>query len=759
MLVRTTINRAVSVLDASRPTIMSLVEHDALDGDLDLPRLERWVEYDPAWTGLDIWRRFSARGFAFEDEADLLPVLKVRGLLRVHGEPWCDGFLRALIAVRGGAELPFTEARRLLRGRLEVQQAAVARYAELNDGAVASLGRLEPVELEDLMEASPEPLRLLAGTCLDPQRGALFECPRDDWIARVGAMERGGPRWSATLAMLAHPTHGGLQGRVLRMLGMVERLAGLTRGAAMSDREATLPALKAMAEGEGGLAMLKSYAELRELIAAWLEWQKPDPDTVEGAFLHALLPLELPEALRRFEWDERERVTVEGLRARAITAGEVARRASARLVCVEARLRQWDRLCRVIDDAIKRINDDLDAGRPVRFPVRVSDTYKVVRPDGSIAPGLRQTVSLDIEPEDRLWLETAKASGWERSVARYLGSAAAAQSPVALRSAERGGPDAAPGDGRFYVAGGERRFHAVYAGTAPAAEDSDECHAPFLVGLYAASALVPSAHMSGDQARARNALVDEPGLWGTPTVVRGLTWWTDRTVLAHLALRHTGRVLLPYRQLRLTLAYGCAVARLELMSGMRLGETMQARHGACFREVPLGGRMVPTMRGRPKGWYRDRLWIVDRHTMALLKRIKGWVIENWHAGIGVLPIVEYGERKKNEERVQCPPARYLFLVGGRAARNEHLNMCLRIVTLGMPHARSHDYRYAFGKLLKLREATRRQRARALSHDERSAMVDQYGDWDCEGLEDNDMVVAEHQDALARELLEDLLLAA
>jgi len=760
MVVRESINRARLALSAGPGTISRLVELGVLVGDLELPRMERWVEYDPAWTRHDIWRRYAARGFRFEDEADVREVTGVRASLRVSDEPFCDGFLEALVAVRGGRALTRTEATVILRGAKDgVLKAAVARYAQLNDGSIAGQAHRPPMELEELLDGSPEEMEGLPGTCLDVNQGTLFEMPAPAWVARVGAMPPGHVRWVATLAILAHPTHGGMDARVPLMLGLLERVSPLAGGRPLSD-PATAAAVMGRLAGEGtgdaGVANAKCYAELRELIGAWIEWQKPDPETEFGEFMIALLPAELPLALRRYGWRERDRVTAATLKARALTAGEVARRASARLVCLEARLRQWDRLCAVADAAIMEIRAELDAGREVRFPYRVSDTYRVVRPDGSVAPGLRQTVDLEILPEDMVWLETVRASGWDRSMEQNLSSEVLATSPSRTARRARTSVTVTPRNGPRFEPGGDRRFLVRYAGTSPARAADDEHHAPFLVGLYSVSALVQSVHMTKAQVRERYRVVDELGLERAGTGIGGLTWWRERGSIAHQALRHTGRVYLPYRELRLALAYGCAVGRLELMSGLRIGETMQARHGGCFANVPIGDRVVATMRGRPKGWRRDRLWVIDARTMRLLKRIKGWVIDMFFPDIGVLPIVDYAERRKNDERMQCPPARYLFQVGGRAARNEVLNLCLRIATIGLPHARSHDYRFAFGKLLKIRNATRRQRARALSHEEGSPMVDVYTEWDCEGLDEDDDVVVAHQDALERELLNGIL---
>lgn len=163
------------------------------------------------------------------------------------------------------------------------------------------------------------------------------------------------------------------------------------------------------------------------------------------------------------------------------------------------------------------------------------------------------------------------------------------------------------------------------------------------------------------------------------------------------------------------------------------------------------------MRGRPKGWTRDRWWVVDPHTMALLRRIRRWVVEMWYSGAD-LPTVGYGRPRRNATRMNCPPAQYLFQIGGKAADGEVLTRCLRIATLGIVNARAHDYRYAFAKLLSVKRGLRRLRAAALSHagDDRSAMPEQYGDWDCEDLDDADAFVAEFQEEQLHGLLEGYL---
>lgn len=761
--VRTNFNRAYSALGLAIPTIVKLVADGVLDGDADAPTGERWVEFDDAWTPGDIWDWHCAKGFSFEEPEDVATLIKVKQRLSCSAVPWSDAFLESLIELRDGEKLPKREARKLLGNPPEVWQAACDRYNALLGETVRVSAKHDPVELDELMDGAPEALCALKGSCLDPDRGILFEAPVAKATARVGAMEHGHVRWVATFAILVHPSHGGIGARLPDVLAMLERIAPSIGSGSLSDAalvERIMRDAMDFERGSGGpdVETVARYIELRELISAWMDWQEPDADTDDGAFLRSLLPADLPADLRAAVWVERERISVESLRARALSAAEVARRAGQRLVCVDGRLRQWERLTTVIDTGKTRVEADLDAGKEVAFPVRVSDTFRVIRPDGSVAPRLRQTVRMEIWPEDMLWLRTAEASGWSMQVESYMSADMKARSPARVAALARGDRRASASDGIFHQPGGSRRLFVVYAGTDPAGHPDDEHHPPHMIGLYSVSALVDSPNLSRETGRARRKVLAETGLPNHPTPMMGLTWWPGRLgqALPHLLLQHTGVVMLPYRQIRLLLAYGCAVARLELMSGLRIGETMQARHGSCFANRPLEDRVVATMRGRPKGWQRDRLWVIDKVTMRLLKRIKGWVVENWYADLGTLPFVAYGEPRKNREREQCSPARYLFQLYGRAALSWELNRCLHIATLGLPHAKAHDYRYAFAKLLRIRKASRQARAKALSHEIGSAMVDRYGDWECDGLDHDDGVVVALQDQLTREMLETMI---
>lgn len=760
--VRSHLPRASADLGIARATIGKCVTDGTLHGELDTPT-SGWVEYDDEWDARGIWDHVCSLGFSFEQPEDVDKVVTIKQRMRCTALPWPDNFLIALVEMRDGAGLTKVEGMRLLGGPFQVAKAACERYAELAGSRVQSLVYHDPMELEDLLDEAPEPLTTLKGTCVDVDYGIVFEAPDPRLMGRVGAMRPGPLRWLSTLAILIHPQHGGLAQRLPAILGMVERLAIALGGGSVQDAALIEGIMRKALEVEDGdrpdVTTVAHYLELRELVVAWFDWQPADPETEDGQFLLSLLPADLPPDLRARYWEEKLRISADVLRGRALSAAEVARRAGERLVCGDARLRQWERLTRVIDVEMARIETDFARGREVRFPVRVSDTFRVVRPDGSLVPKLRQIVRMEIVTEDMLWLEAAEGSGWSKQVDSYISSEMASRSPARAVARARRKSLPPPPDGPFHKPGGDRRLYVVYAGTDPAGHRDDEHHPPHLVGLYAVSALVESMNISPETSRRRRALIAETGLPATPKTLTGLTWWPFGEVsqaMPHIILRHTGRIMLPYKQLRLMLGYGCAVARLELMSGLRIGETMQARHGSCFANRSLKDRVVATMRGRPKGWPRDRLWVIDKVTMALLKRIKGWVVENWYADLGTLPFVEYGGKRRNAEQEHCTPARYLFQLFHRAANSHELNMCLRITMLGQPHAKAHDYRYAFAKLLSIRRASRRARARALSHGEGSPMVERYGEWECEALDGDDGVVAELQDQLAREMLEAMI---
>lgn len=763
-IVRNSALEAQNDLGLSERAVRKLVHARLIDHNFDLPGKQRWVEYDPSWSRKDIWDRRVAKGFDFSDEIEVDGLISAKRALGCGEVFYTDEFLLALGQVLAGREMLKRDARKRFGRPEETWQAACKRYNELHDGHATDGASHPPMELEDALEGAPEELQKLRGSCVDERSGILFEKPEPVDVARVGAMAPGHIRWLATLAILTYPSHGGFRGRMAGILRLIERIGQRIGKGVVSDADlmgCIMHELYAAPTGSD-VAAIKSYADLRSLVLAYLEWQVVDREADEAAFLRTLLPAELPDDLRRISWDERELMSLDALKQRAIRASEIVRRVGARLLCVEARLRQWERLTQVIDNRIERIEEDLAAGKPVQFPIGVSDTYKVIRPDGSLAAGLRQTVRVEIFTEDALWLETVKGSGWDPTFERHLSAHDRSMSPARLERTEQGGRKCRPPiDGQSYRDGGNRRYFVCYAGTDQADHHDDECYPPHVIELYASSALVYPAELWPAQRLKRNEVVQRHNLEWSPRAMLGLNWWPGREGqgMAHSVLQHTGRIMLPYRQIRLMLAYGCAVARFELMTGLRIGETMQARHGGCFRELPLGDRKVATMRGRPKGWPRDRLWIIDKDTMALVKKIKGWVIENWHSDIGELPIVSYGERNKNLERLQCPTARYLFLIGNRAAKSEHLNRCLRIATLGMPHAQTHDYRYAFGKLLGLKKATRRQSARALSHELDSLMVEQYRDWEYDGLEDDDAIVAALQEQTEAELMDGWLDAA
>ncbi len=755
------INPAAQGFSMAGSSLKRLIRMGWLDGDADCDPRDGWVGYDDGWSRRDIWDRARASGFEFADEGELRSAIWAKHALHRNHEPYPDDFLVSMGRVRGGRALSARESEKLLGASASVAAAARRRYNELVGCSNGGAGPRPPeVDLEELLDDAPDWLARLRGSCRDPDRGVLFERPA---LAATSLAARVPPGpWRSLATMVALLREGGSVKNRERTRAIIAMIRDLSSGSdplpPADPRVALAVEAMAAAEATGGRRVTSgtAWVELCDLVSAWLDWQQVDPGDRSG-FDPEVAPAPVSQAaLRRFRADT-ERVDAATLSRRALMAGDIAGRASHRLLSVDARFRQWDRLANVIEDAMARVLHELDAGGRVPFPVGVSDTYKVVRPDGTVPTGLRQRVRFEIWSEETLWLLAWRSSGYqvEANMARGFKGLVTATKAARIAAWESGaGAIGSP----FMRQGGDRRLYAVYVATEPV-EAGEEHHAPFLVAAYAVSALADSAVHSVDMRAARSAFVDASGLPHYARRLTGLTWWAEERVgdLPAYVLRHAGRIIMPHRELRLLLAYGRAAIRLELLSGLRIGETMQVRKGGgCFAPAEVGGRRFFKMRGRPKGWPRDRLWAVDAPTVALLRQIGRWAVQTLYPGTSDLPIVPYAQPGKNSRRLVCPPARYLLQLGGRAAQVWELNLCIRLATLGMVHANSHDYRYAFAKLLKVRGATRMQRARALSHLPGSTVPDRYADWECEGLEPDDLVVAEAHEAMELAALEAMI---
>lgn len=596
-MIRATFAHAKRDLGAGIPLLERLVDERLLNGMGPLTadneheairagsRLARWIEYDPAWTRPDIWALRVAKGFDFATGADLEAAVRLKIAIGCADEPFDDGFLLAVGRLLGGRKLTKLEARKRLRSAHAVYSAAADRYAELHGIQARTQVAHPPRELDDVMEDAPGEFQTVPGTCLDEDRGILFEKPPLPLTSRVGGAPPDRLRWLATLAILVHPLERN-QETIGLLVGVTECLRSELGPDRAWDQETVAGLMRALLSREvtgrvDDIEMVRSYRKLRDLVLVYFEWQKPDPDTVEGAFILSLLPPALPPGIIDGEYEERDRLTVDRLKARALSAGQVARRAKALQVSLHARFRQWDRLTNVATEAMDGVLAELDAGRSVQLPLGVSDTWKVIRPDGTIAPCLKQRVEMEIVSEDGLLLEMAEATGWSQKIQEYMDVAM-----KALRTVGGLDPNGkrVPVNGKLHVPGGGRRLFARYVGTFPAGDPDDEHYPPFLVPLYEDSVLVPSHHMDPARIDTRDAVVAKHYLEPAPPGMPGLTWWVDsrNRGLPHLALRHLGKPLMPMRELRLALAYGTAVARLELMTGQRLGETMQARRGGGF---------------------------------------------------------------------------------------------------------------------------------------------------------------------------------
>jgi hypothetical protein len=94
---------------------------------------------------------------------------------------------------------------------------------------------------------------------------------------------------------------------------------------------------------------------------------------------------------------------------RAGTAAPISRQRELFLNIAELRFRQTDRLVNKVVTDLREIEGRIAAGAPVAFPVTVSDTYNVVRPNAEGVGNGTQTISVRIETAASIWEQVLRA--------------------------------------------------------------------------------------------------------------------------------------------------------------------------------------------------------------------------------------------------------------------------------------------------------------------------------------------------------------
>jgi hypothetical protein len=260
---------------------------------------------------------------------------------------------------------------------------------------------------------------------------------------------------------------------------------------------------------------------------------------------------------------------------------------------------------------MREIERALAAGEEVRFPVPVGDTQPVVRPDAGGEGSGRQTIFVCIETADNLWLQCARGEARTTLPSRCVSwnRLTAAQRELLAPRADGEPPHV---DGHLRTPGQERELKVVYVATRPV-EPGGEHAEPFWAELFRGHLFDLDRHVSTAQMVERRALVEAIGFDPLHLSCPGLLDQSspaDRS-LSRLYKRHVSaeRFLFPAEEFRHAMAIGRVVLRPELMRGMRIGESSQARSNpGAFGLRKFDGRIflylsaVPKMAGSRSRW-------------------------------------------------------------------------------------------------------------------------------------------------------------
>jgi hypothetical protein len=360
---------------------------------------------------------------------------------------------------------------------------------------------------------------------------------------------------------------------------------------------------------------------------------------------------------------------------------------------------QCDRLVTKVVSEIDRIRLALAAGEPVEFPVTVSDTYFVVRPDGGgLGTGL-QTIFVQIERLSALWEQCAVAdlaSGVDRD-RRHAAANLSAAARERIEPREEGrGPHV---DGYRYDASQEEELRVVYVMTLPAVPGG-ECVEPYWAELFRSRLFDLDRSITPAERSVREALVGRLGAEPANLYVPGLLSFGskhDRALTRYYRrMVSKDRFPFPAEEFRHALAIGRVVLRPELLRGMRIGESSQATEDA-FDVRKVNGRIFYYVKvaAKASGGRRRRM-VLDEHTVGAYERVREIAVRRWFRLEGRMPIRTFHDV---ERRGEVGPARYLMANHERMLTRDEMNLCLRVLTFGVVSSTSHSFKYGFVDML------------------------------------------------------------
>lgn len=714
-----TINRLLELID-----IPEFVEA----GDCHTRGVKRSIELaETIKCKRDIWDAVGRAGWVIEDEAGLNRYLEIRGLLvdkhTAHPPE------AALIASKlEGKEATKHQIFRRLGGTFK----GIGPVMEVIDRALGKPVREQrrslrssDLRLKEFLRRNPLFVGL-EGTCEDPEFKGR-DAPPEAMLGRVELMKSADLADMLGLMLMVAPGRGTMKTADVA-LRLLEQLDEVADGNAPALGDALLERLKAFTIDDvfelplpTRNQMIQMYKWMRTMLRGWCDELPPHRrSTFERLIPPALTPI-LADAA-----DEIDREMRQGRsERRETTAAPISRQRELFLNIAELRFRQTDRLVDKIVTDLREIERMLAAGAPVAFPITVSDTYFVVRPDAEGAGNGTQTIGVRIETAAEIWEQVLRADMAAGMVPSRSTGWAWVSAVRKQRLVPRADGEEPYVDGPSWSPELERELKAVYVATRPT-KVGGEVVEPFWTPLFRGRLFDPDKGMTTAERDDRKALVKAIGFDPVKAPCPGLLSDTSDAgkAMSRAYRRSVSKTtfVFPAEDFRYALAIGRGVMRPELMRGMRIGESSQARSdpGAfSFRKfdgkIYIYVSVVPKMgRGRP------RRMVLDPITVMALERIRVIGVERWFREEGHLATRAYQFKGK-----KLDPAQYLFANASRTLIYAEMNLCLRVLTVGVISSASHSYKFGFAAMLKRGRAPGGILNRGLNHVGGSGHSDAY----------------------------------
>lgn len=590
-----------------------------------------------------------------------------------------------------------------------------------------------PMPLEEFLSGRGVALRGLPASIEDEEFRHSYKRPSDNEVGRAAGMANDEDALLAGIVLLACPTQLG-PSCIKHSLAIVERLDVLADGAPLTNTEVAIEAIRErfmVNSTNDSPNTLKNnldyYNWTKRALDRWCEGLPPKKRRSFSRFLLPPVPLDVAahvlalvaptapadgsDAARELDapqtdWDE--------------TAKKVSEERVAILSKMETRWAAFEPLFLKIKSELRSAQATMAAGDKLALPIPVAHTWPVVRPDGMPGVG-RQTALAEIDTVANIWRRCADAdptgiiarerlsledrlARWERTGDKY--------------------PPRTPGT--EYDPEGERQLRVIYHRTMPC-EPGGESHECWIFPILRAAALYGREHIPDEMLPAHHEARRRLGLVTSSRVPQGILRFPNDadTFLAAACRRYLCGELTPVVETLHGVAIGRVAVRCELLNGLRIGATAQARddHG-CFTAEKIRGKIVFFMSACMKGDDGDeqRTTVLDPVTLNLFERIRLLWLEQWNDGVDdLLPAFAYC----NADKKDVPSAGFLLSVEDRALTITELNTLIAVVLGDIIDTTSHPLKYGFAAMIKEAGATPQQLNVACHHDIGSEVSEAY----------------------------------